>query len=864
MRSARLTRLGAAVLGTTVFGVAVTGQAPVPSPTNAAGFDLVAADNGGRVEWTTSHYPPTGARMNLIATTPNPGWFAADGVQPQEIVFSFFSRQSALVASVHINPMTFSNHDRPKDIEVWTSTQSSTEGFTRVAAGTLEREDRLQPLAFTPVEAKFVKLRVVTTRGAREIDKPGSFPIGASRVKVIEGARPGYVSIVERNPDLAALANGALPLTPAAEAKPTAAADTPIACSVQAETPRKSNFPQSREVLVVSDSPMGYRALGWKSSVVDTQGLRDRKVVEGVNFTWTVPFVAAPANLITEPRVDTIILAQVCHIKTQVSASFKQALMVWVAAGHKLIIQDSDFCSAAPVYDFLPYRFAAINPGAFGAKGEAGVLENSMLASRDPASRFFIDTDKWRSGPNDLGDSGIIVEHDAHWCGALWAKNRLKKNGFAVAYARHGRGLIIYDGFDQDQVGSEVYVKLLTQELKLPFDGDPLACTQPLGAFVITADSQLKSQHFVAGKTYTYPLSVLAGFGYSGKVTLDASVLPIDPGIAVALQNGVADLTTVDEASATLTVSAAPTASFKSKVIAVRGKDAAGKTNILCLNLPERTGGGLTILSGFRRDKPPTKNLEIILDASGSMKALLGKQTRWATAQAVLKDVVSKLPKDFSVGLRAYGHTLPSTNPKTCTDTALVVPVAPLNPTNLLAAAGKLLPRGETPLVHSILQTPGDLKTVGGGTVILITDGEESCKGDFAAAARTLKDAGLNLTLNIVGFTLKNVPAQTSLSGLAESTGGRYYSAQSGAALGRALLLAAVDRLPYRILDAAGNEVAQGEAGNTPAHELPPGTYSLVVTAGEETLKVPLSVALRQDQSVTVVVKDDKLAVADR
>jgi hypothetical protein len=81
---------------------------------------------------------------------------------------------------------------------------------------------------------------------------------------------------------------------------------------------------------------------------------------------------------------------------------------------------------------------------------------------------------------------------------------------------------------------------------------------------------------------------------------------------------------------------------------------------------------------------------------------------------------VAFLPKDFSVGLRAYGHTLPSTSRGTCGDSALV---------------------------HSILQTPGDLKPVGGGTVILITDGEESCKGDFAAAAKALADTGLNLTV---------------------------------------------------------------------------------------------------------------------
>ena len=101
-----------------------------------------------------------------------------------------------------------------------------------------------------------------------------------------------------------------------------------------------------------------------------------------------------------------------------------------------------------------------------------------------------------------------------------------------------------------------------------------------------------------------------------------------------------------------------------------------------------------------------------------------------------------------------------------------------------MAVARALRPRGETPLVYSILQTPGDLKAAGGGTVILITDGEESCKGDIAGAAKTLKDSGLNLSLNIVGFTLKSAQAQAALGGLAESMGGRYYAAESGAALG--------------------------------------------------------------------------------
>ncbi len=534
--------------------------------------------------------------------------------------------------------------------------------------------------------------------------------------------------------------------------------------------------------------------------------------------------------------------------------------MAWVAAGHKLIIQDSDACKT-PDYGFLPYPFKTVNPGSSGARGVAGILEDSTLLSGNPDDKSFLDMKRWSDGPNDLGDSNVIVQWDARGCGAMWARNVLRKSGFALAYAHFGRGLIIYDGVDYDQNGTAPYRQLVAQELLQPFDPDGLTCSNPLGGFTISTENRLKSQYMTPGQTYTYPLEVLGNFGYSGKVALEASVVPADPGVSVAFTHAVADLSAGDEATSSLTVTASPSASITSKVIAIKGKDAAGTSNVLCLDLSERTTGGLSILSGLTKDKAPTKNLEIILDASGSMKALLGKKTRWATALEVLKDVVSKLPSDFSVGLRVYGHTLPSTNPKTCTDTALVVPVAPLNPASLLAAAGKLAPRGETPLVYSILQTPGDLKDVKGGTVVLITDGEESCKGDFEAAQKTLKESGLNLTLNIVGFTLKSAPAQAQLSTLAGSTGGRYYSAQSGAALSRALLLAAVDRMPYRVLNTDGAEVASGIAGASKRHELPPGDYTLVVTAGEETLKAPITVALRKDETVTVVIKDDKLAV---
>ena len=108
---------------------------------------------------------------------------------------------------------------------------------------------------------------------------------------------------------------------------------------------------------------------------------------------------------------------------------------------------------------------------------------------------------------------------------------------------------------------------------------------------------------------------------------------------------------------------------------------------------------------------------------------------------------------------------------------------------------------------------------------------------------------------------MKNPQAQAQLGALAESTGGHYYSAQNGAALSRAVLLAAVNQLPYRILDAKGAEVDKGTAGVDGKHELAPGDYKVVVSAGDESLTVPVSLALRQDVSITVGIKGDTLVV---
>ena len=259
-------------------------------------------------------------------------------------------------------------------------------------------------------------------------------------------------------------------------------------------------------------------------------------------------------------------------------------------------------------------------------------------------------------------------------------------------------------------------------------------------------------------------------------------------------------------------------------------------------------------------DKIAGRNLEIVLDVSGSMNAKLGDGNRWQTALKALKEVVDTLPEDLNVGLRVYGHRYSSKSAETCQDTALVVPLAKLDREKIMKTATALKPRGETPLIRSILKSVGDLKTAGGGSVILITDGEESCKGSAKAAAKEIKASGVNLTLNIVGFTLTSETVENELGTLAGSTGGHYYSAQDGAQLARAVKLAALQRLPYDVFDASGKLVFSGQTSEL-SRELPPGQYRVDIEALGQRLEKPLTIIADQTTLISVGAEGDKFGI---
>lgn len=832
-----------------------TAVPPEPRAAIPADINLLGRDMGARVESFSSQYDEsTWSAQRAIDGNEAEAWSSGrEHTFPHEIVFSFLDHQPVLLSSVAINPHLPSYADQtPKDVEIWVSTQSASDGFVQVAKGTMRQESVFQTITFTPVPARFLKLRLLSNYGAQFTS--------VAEVQAFEGRAPDYTPVLQRIPGMAAVlaAANTKPATPDAVIPGGAAA----ACEPVAPPPA-SLGPVSQNVLVIAgiDDDRAYPPLQYRPD--GNGGRPDYSFYGRVKLTRIKPENATLPLL--AGTFDTVVLAQLCEIKTQLTDQFKRALIGWVSLGHKLIIQDSDDCGAPriPDYSFLPYKFATSNPGARGATGDRLLfVEENAIANGRQDDPGFLDVDSWleskNRNTNEIGDSNTITQYDPQWCGHLFGTNALKKNGFMEAYAHYGKGLIIYDGFDNDQFMGNEYSQIVTRELAQPMNPDGLTCSARLGDFVITTEQRLKQQLLTPARAYQYPLTLLSNQGYSGNIKLSLSVTPPDPTMTYRFEPDTISLTEI--AQANLTVQTTGQTPATAHALAVRGTDEKNRSNAVCLQLMERKTGAIQVRSSIEHPKKASKNLEIILDVSGSMKLPLGKKTRWTTALDVLKDVVATVPDDFNVGLRVYAHRQPARSNATCTDTELVVPIQKLDRGRLQSSVSRLQPRGETPLIYSILKAPDDLKAAGGGSVVVITDGEDTCKGDPVAAAAELKNSGVDVTLNIVGFTLKGKTVQDQLSALAQSTGGQYYGAQSGQALARALWIATIDKIPYVILDGAGKQVAKGDAG-APPEELPPGDYVVVIKVADQELRENVTVATGGDTILKVVLKGDRFVV---
>lgn len=254
--------------------------------------------------------------------------------------------------------------------------------------------------------------------------------------------------------------------------------------------------------------------------------------------------------------------------------------------------------------------------------------------------------------------------------------------------------------------------------------------------------------------------------------------------------------------------------------------------------------------SGGSGSSAVTGAVEVILDASGSMLKRLGGERRIEIAKGALDELVRTVaPAGTLFALRVFGHR----EADSCR-TDLEIPVAPLDPGAVSARLAKVqaMNLAKTPIAASLAKVKADLAGVEGPvTVVLLTDGEETCDGDPASAIESLRAAGIDVRVNIVGFAINELALKEQLEAWARVGNGRYIEAHDKDELQEAMSRS-LD-VPFEVLE--GDDVVATGVVNGEALKLLPGTYQVRMLGarprdlGEVVIEARAEVDVNADES---------------
>ncbi len=250
------------------------------------------------------------------------------------------------------------------------------------------------------------------------------------------------------------------------------------------------------------------------------------------------------------------------------------------------------------------------------------------------------------------------------------------------------------------------------------------------------------------------------------------------------------------------------------------------------------------------RDTPTTM---LVLDASGSMWGQIDGINKIVIAREVISDLLTRIPGDMALGLTMYGHRRRGD----CSDIEVMVPPAtgPENRAQIERLVNTVNPRGRTPLSDAVIQAAEALRyTENAATVILVSDGRETCEANPCAVGTALEQAGIDFTAHVIGFDVAAPEDIAQLQCLAENTGGQYLSADNAEELAEALNQVAVAPTPppmtnvtlravvgpeqmpptspliWEVVDTAGQIVYDATQAPSISADLLPGTYQVHLT----------------------------------
>lgn len=180
-------------------------------------------------------------------------------------------------------------------------------------------------------------------------------------------------------------------------------------------------------------------------------------------------------------------------------------------------------------------------------------------------------------------------------------------------------------------------------------------------------------------------------------------------------------------------------------------------------------------------DEAPN-DLILILDASNSMWGQIDGENKIVIARRAVGELIDGLPDDSRTGLVAYGHRREGD----CNDIETLQAVGPLDKDALKSTINGVMPKGRTPITASLDAAFGLIEGDRQTSVILVSDGLETCSRDPCEAVRTARKSGLPFVLHVVGFDVAGEDT-TRLECAAQAGGGVFLGVENAEQLSAAL-----------------------------------------------------------------------------
>lgn len=242
--------------------------------------------------------------------------------------------------------------------------------------------------------------------------------------------------------------------------------------------------------------------------------------------------------------------------------------------------------------------------------------------------------------------------------------------------------------------------------------------------------------------------------------------------------------------------------------------------------------------------QPRAAPIVFVLEVTKSMSEKLGETPKLEIANSELQQALAGQAGRAAFGLIAFGHR----NKWSCKDIEVLAKPGALNGESYDALVGSLTAKGRQAPIAAAISDAASLSGAGEPLdVILVTDGEDTCKADVCATAEALKQSAKGLRVHAVGLSDK-VENLQGLACIAAATGGKFVAATGQAefkeGLGTVLASITDPPVPLDAMSAAPSPVetaVQKTVGETAVLKSGAQTVTTPRAPDEPQLPIPVS-----------------------